>query len=121
MKGVTTQRQHKLAMNSVSNQQQTIVFHDAAPRSNSSPIGRRELRYGSAKSRPDGWNAGGLALTAKMPDGWIAANDGEHLDSMIVTLDQLLSDRGQRDAIPHLFGDIRVDQYLGVVSQTAQP
>ena len=51
----------------------------------------------------------------------ITANDGKHLNSMIIALDGLLANRCQRDTIPDMFGDNRIDQYLPVVSQTAKP
>src|SRR5258705_11627051 len=88
---------------------------------NSASLGRCKLRGYSVKTRYGGSNVNTLGLTIGMPDGRVAANHGKDLESTIIALDGQLADRCKRNAIPDMFGDDRVDQYLRVIRQTAKP
>ena len=89
--------------------------------SNSAGICWSKLQRRSATSRRGGSRVHGMERMTEMPDRRVLADDGKNLEITIIALDGLLSDRGQRDTVPDMFGDNGIHQDLPVVRQAAKP
>ena len=62
-----------------------------------------------------------LQLTAGIAAARAAACDRKEPQTMIVALDDPLSERHKGDAVLHLFGNSRIRQNLRIIRQVAQP